>query len=255
MLIATPHSHLFTDEALRADILARSDAVEIRSASQAGQSGLPEIYHCELSIVAPWTEGERAMLAGLAGAGLGLVSFHSGSRYVENRLEGGAFVGVGEPMGREQMLAHARENAAIARQALGRVRLLVENNNDLGTDAYETVTDPDFLAEALDAADADLLLDVAHARISAVNRGQDERAYLGALPLGRVRQVHLSRHAVAEGRAKDAHDPLEEEDWQWVSELLYRGMPLEYVTVEYYKDGPTLLRQLERLRVLIEETR
>lgn len=230
----------------------------MRHAAHGAEAGGTALFHCELSLVAPWSSHEAgeigAAATAVAGAGgrLELVSFHLASRYARNRLAGGAFVGEGTPMTRETMLAHAARNALLARESCS-AELLVENNNHLGTDAYELVTDPRFISDLTAHAGVGLLLDVAHARISARNTGVDERDYLTALPLGSVRQVHLSRHGSDGTRAWDAHDPLEEQDWRYFLELIPLLPDLRYVTIEYYRDADALLAQLVRLRSILGE--
>ncbi len=261
VLVATPHSHLFADPALAGRLRAASDLVEIRLPEQAGEVRGEALYHCELSLVAPWGPQELAELGrvydGLrAGGGrLGAVSFHLASRYEENDLVDGAYVGRGEPMSAAAMLANAGQNGALARRALPATPLLVENNNHLGTDAYALVTDPAFIGEVMDQAGADLLLDVAHARISACNTGRDEAEYFAALGLDRALQVHLSRHAECGGRARDAHEALGEADWDYFAGLLPRLPGLRYATIEYYKDPERLLAQIARLREVLAGAR
>lgn len=231
----------------------------MRHARHGAEASGVALFHCELSLVAPWSADEAAEIGAaataVAGAGgrLDVVSFHLASGYVRNRVEGGAFVGEGEAMTRDTMLAHAARNAGIAREQCPDAKLLVENNNHLGTDAYDVVTDPEFISELAAHAGVGLLLDVAHARISARNTGVDERSYLAELPLGSVRQVHLSKHGSDAARAWDAHEPLEEEDWRYFRELLPLLPDLRYVTIEYYRDAEALLAQLARLRSILRE--
>lgn len=261
VLVATPESHLFDDPRVGERIRAASDLLEIRRPEQAAGVRGKALYHCELSLGVPWGPEELAELGAVydglhAGGGrLGAVSFHLLSRYADNDVVDGAFVGRGEPMSAADILGNAAQNGALARRALPATPLLVENNNHLGTDAYEAVTDPAFLVEVLDQAGADLLLDVAHARITARNTGRDEAGYLAALPLARARQVHLSRHGRAGERAVDAHEPLEDEDWTFFAGLLPRLPGLEYATIEYYKDPEALLAQIARLREVLTGVR
>lgn len=260
MLIASPRSSLFERPEDARRILDASDALEVRHAAHGAEVDGTGLFHCELSLVAPWNRDEAGEIGAAAsavvdaGGRLEVVSFHLASRYVRNRVEGGAFVGEGDPMTREAMLAHAARNALLARESCPGANLLVENNNHLGTDAYELVTDPGFIGDLAAHAGVGLLLDVAHARITARNTGVDERDYLMALPLGSVRQVHLSRHGSDGARAWDAHEPLDEHDWRYFKELRPLLPDLRYVTIEYYRDADALLAQLARLRSILGDT-
>lgn len=252
--IATPMSDLFGDPEQARLITDASDLLEIRHPPQATNVWGSVLYHCELSLVASWGDAGLAGLAatarGLAesGARLEAVSFHLASRYPMNVVRDGAFVGQGMPMDAGLMLATAAHNADLARLSFPGVPLMVENNNHLGTDAYEVVTDGAFIAELAVAADAGILLDVAHARITAANTGVEEQEYLSALPLERVWQVHLSRHGYAHGRATDAHEMLREDDWDYFAALSTRMINLRFATIEYYRDALGLLAQIDRLR-------
>lgn len=256
--IATPFSHLFADATVRGALIRASDLLELRTPAHVSDSEGDVLFHCEFSLVAPWGVRQRDELAKMADKARGrlqLVSFHVLSRYEDNDIVSGAFVGKGTPMSAEQMVANATDNLRYARQVFGaEVGMLVENNNHLGTDAYDTVTDAAFLCRLMDAAGLDLLLDIAHARITAHNTGVAEREYLGGLPLHRVRQVHLSGHGQrADGTYYDAHEPVTESDFDYFAALWGRSLTaLEFVTIEYYKDAASLLEQLGVLRALLE---
>jgi hypothetical protein len=102
-----------------------------------------------------------------------------------------------------------------------------------------------------------LLLDLAHARIAAHNRGEDVCAYLSALPLERVREIHVCGPGPdRSGVLQDEHQEMGEEDYALLDWTLERTHPL-VVTLEYGGTGShfewrsdlaTLERQLTRLR-------
>jgi uncharacterized protein (UPF0276 family) len=68
----------------------------------------------------------------------------------------------------------------------------------------------------------------------------------------RCLQVHLSGYRMERGVARDAHGLVEAEDWAFFSEQLGNLPHLRFVTIEYYKDGAQLKKQLERLRSVVE---
>ncbi len=250
--IATPCSTLITDKKSEHAVCSRSDAIELRRVEDTGKSGLPELFHCELSVVQRWSEADRDELRELAAqTNLVLLSLHVSSRFQNNILEEGVFIGSGKPYTHAALLKNAYENAAFVRSAFGpQVDLLVENNNDLRTDAYEIVTEPSFISELCLAVDAGLLLDVAHARISAHNKGLTDEEYFTLLPLDQVRQVHLSKHGIRGEWAYDAHCELDEDDWSFFMALL-DGLPrLEYATIEVYQNLESLLVMLDRLHAI-----
>nr|MDQ3327776.1 DUF692 domain-containing protein [Chloroflexota bacterium] len=119
--------------------------------------------------------------------------------------------------------------------------------------------DPHVIAAVCERTGVGLLLDLAHARIAAHNRGEDAYAYLSALPLDRVCEVHVCGPAAdADGVMRDEHQEMGEEDYAVLTWTLERTQPLA-VTLEYGGTGPhfnwrsdaaTLERQLLRLRAI-----
>lgn len=254
--VATPFSDLFSDPADRRAILAATDVVEIRHPHQVGMLDSRMIFHCDLSLVVPWGADDLETLGQVAESStLEAVSFHVLSRYMRNELVDGMFHGIDQPMNEETMFKNANNNVSSVREILHEnVSIMLENNNHLGPDAYDVVTDPCFLKELVEQHHIGLLLDVAHARITAHNTGCSLEEYLTGLPFGRCEQVHLSRHGVtAGGRAVDAHEALEAEDWALFESLIAASLPrVRYATLEYYKDCNGLLQQLERLRGILK---
>ena len=127
------------------------------------------------------------------------------------------------------------------------VPLLLENLDHQATGAYDHVCEPAFVRELLEATDALLLLDLAHAQVSASRLGRTIDAYLAELPLGRVRQLHVSGPRERDGALHDAHKPLRERDLALLRELLSATAPWA-VTLEYGRDEGALLEQVEALR-------
>jgi uncharacterized protein (UPF0276 family) len=251
--IATPYSDLLATPSLRKSVLALSDVIEARSPTHLGQLPCPFIFHSDLNLVSRWSAFERERLEEIARyRGLGLISFHVASCYQQNVIRNGAFHGVGEPFTASEMEVHAHENVTAAREVFGpELPVLIENNNDLGTDAYRTVTDSDFIARLVAKNGLHFLWDAAHSKITAVNRGMDHDAYMAKLPMECCLQIHLSGYRIERGIAFDAHEPLKEEDWRFFREQLGRLPHLRFVTIEYYKDGTLLKEELTRLRSVL----
>ena len=130
------------------------------------------------------------------------------------------------------------------------VPLLLENLDAQATGAYDHVCEPAFVRELLEATDASLLLDLAHAQVSASRLGRPIDAYLAELPLERVRQLHVSGPRPRDGTLHDAHEPLRDRDLQLLRELASATAPWA-VTLEYGRDEAALLEQVEVLRDLL----
>lgn len=261
--IATPYSHIFDNPDVKRSILSLSDMIEVRGPDQTNGISTSGLWHCELSIVRQWADRHLAYLSSivkgfkLANVRLEVASFHVPSRYQINEVVNGAFVGQGDPMTKDQMLVNAKNNNETLKKILteagfSNTRLLVENNNHLGTDAYEIVTSPIFIGDILDCTGMGLLLDVAHAKITALNTGWKEESYFEELPIERAEQIHLSHHGLASDKAFDAHDALNDDDWRFFSNLTAELPKLKYATIEYYKDANVLADLLKRLRIELD---
>jgi hypothetical protein len=124
--------------------------------------------------------------------------------------------------------------------------LILENLPSLPGEKYHYAADPAILADLLERMDCGVLLDLAHARLSATFRGQAVEEYLAVLPLERVRQIHVSGIRQRNGRWHDAHEPMGAEDYRLLNWALARCDPA-VVTLEYFRQEAPLREQIERL--------
>jgi uncharacterized protein (UPF0276 family) len=130
------------------------------------------------------------------------------------------------------------------------VPLILENLDYCPGGAYDHICEPEFIAAVLGATGAGLLLDLAHARVSAARLGLSIRKYLARLPLERVRQLHISGPRLRDGTLADAHEPLLEEDYLLLEYVLRHTRP-QALTLEYHRDEAALHGQLGRLRQML----
>jgi uncharacterized protein (UPF0276 family) len=105
----------------------------------------------------------------------------------------------------EESLAHVAERVRRVQDRLGR-RILLENVSSYAEFTVSTLTEWDFLAAVAEAADCGILLDVNNVFVSARNHGFDPRAFLDAVPAGRVGQIHLAGHSDHGTHLLDTHD-------------------------------------------------
>ena len=113
-------------------------------------------------------------------------------------------------------------------------------------------SDPATIRWLISALDTGMLLDLAHARVAAMFHALDVKDYLVRLPLERVRQIHVSGTRVVDGVLRDAHEPLQDADYDLLEWTLRRTTP-EMVTLEYFRDDQAALKEmLIRLRRCLE---
>jgi uncharacterized protein (UPF0276 family) len=149
--------------------------------------------------------------------------------------------------------------ARAARRLAGQVRrlaralpvpVLLENVEPLSLAGDEAEVRPSLIEQVLAETGCGLVLDIAHACVAADALSMDAGAYLEALPLDRVRQVHVSGTRLRAGRLVDAHEPLAEDDYARLELVLARTRP-EMVTLEYIREREALHQQLGRLRSIL----
>jgi uncharacterized protein (UPF0276 family) len=94
-------------------------------------------------------------------------------------------------------------------------------------------SEPEFIKDICHQSDSGFLLDIAHARCSAWHMHRDLLDYIQALPLDRLREIHLGGvlERPLEG-LRDTHTPLIEDDYRLLDFLLSKIRP-DMITIEY----------------------
>lgn len=137
------------------------------------------------------------------------------------------------------------------RQSLGSdMPVLVENLDYNPGGAYETVCDPHFINVVVEQTGVGLLLDLAHARISAHALQLPVEDYLSQLPLDSVCQLHVNRPLWNGSRLWDAHEDLLEPDYALLAWTLSRTEPWA-ITIEYNRDIKKIPTMVKRVRDLV----
>lgn len=95
------------------------------------------------------------------------------------------------------------------------------------------ISDPQWITAALEMSDAHLLLDLAHARVSAYHRHEVDLEYIDALPLERVWEIHLSAPRLETEGLRDRHLPLQSRDYELLERVLTRAPHTKFLTLEY----------------------
>jgi uncharacterized protein len=123
----------------------------------------------------------------------------------------------------ERMIADVQSTA----YRFGAERVIVENVPYRGAEGsvLRPGVEPDAITEIITETGCGLLLDISHARISARHLGMDERAYMTALPIDRLRELHFTGLHYLDGDWQD-HLPVLAEDWpvlDWALGSIRRG--------------------------------
>lgn len=148
---------------------------------------------------------------------------------------------------RERCLANIVRNGKRLSEWVG-IPLLLENFNYHPTNAYEYICEPDTFSELIEAIDCDVLLDLAHAQISARNMRQvNPRAYLERLPLAKVREIHINQPFDDGTQMLDRHLPIQERDLDLLRWTLERTPKAEAITLESHQPSEEALSNEVRL--------
>jgi uncharacterized protein (UPF0276 family) len=121
-----------------------------------------------------------------------------------------------------------RVTAAKLRQAQDalEVPVIVENVSSYAEFHASEMTEWQFLAEVVEAADCGILLDVNNIYVSSRNHGFDPRVYLDAVPAERVAQIHIAGHSRFEKYVLDTHDhPVLDQVWALYARAIERCGP------------------------------
>jgi hypothetical protein len=149
----------------------------------------------------------------------------------------------------EESLDTMCSRVARTQEALGR-KIFVENPSRYVRFRHSPISEPAFLGELARRTGCGILLDVNNVYVSCRNFEEDPLAYLDALPMDAVGEIHLAGHSTndADGRTvliDDHGSRVAEPVWQLYARALERCGPL-----------PTLVEwdtNLPDLAVLLEE--
>jgi len=159
----------------------------------------------------------------------------------------------------EEAVEHVCRRIDAVKRRLDRP-LLLENITAYAEMPGGTMEEGAFIAAVLEESDTNLLLDVNNVYVNARNLGRDPLAALRALPLDRVRQIHLAGYTPApapfEGLLFDTHAaPVSEPVWRLFREALAICGPVPTL-IEWDANVPTLdvlLDEADRARAIMED--
>ncbi|NDC56372.1 MAG: DUF692 family protein [Alphaproteobacteria bacterium] len=151
----------------------------------------------------------------------------------------------------EEALRHLVDRVTRVQDALG-CRLALENPSTYLEFTHSAMPEAEFLARLAQQADCLLLLDVNNVYVSCYNHRLDPAAYLDALPLDRVIQIHLSGHSHKGTHIIDTHDDHVIDDvWTMYAHVVQRMGRVPNTMVEWddhIPEFPVLLAELEKAR-------
>lgn len=253
--IATPVSELFSDVKVAGEIIDISDCLEIRDLNITKTFPKEELYHSDIQPIHEIGEEGLDTLAFVKKnkPGIKCITFHAASCFKHPKVNGYMF-DVGElKYTRQQMVNNFSGNMSKIKDLFeGKMLFGIENTNYYPTEAYEIITEPDFLSELCEQTGIAFLFDISHAKISAFNKGLSYDEYVKGLPLGKTIQIHISSYAFDGSIAYDAHEIPGDEVLSCVKDLQMKCPNLEYATIEYYKNCDKLVSSIRGLKEILK---
>lgn len=251
--IATPISSLFNENKNAKLIQNYSDCLECRDHSFKNKNKFQELFHCEFQPIHIFSQKQINYLREIKAIKpeLKLISFHIASCFEKPSVIGNKFFPKGVKISKDNLYSNAKINFQVLRKIFGkRVTLAVENNNYYKTEAYDYVTEPEFISKIVEENEINFLLDIAHAKISAFNFEIDYLEYLNKLPLDKMIQIHIAKPGFNDLKEIfDAHNMPSKKELDEVIFLIKKFPNVKYLTVEYYKNVNHLIKFLKELRI------
>jgi len=177
-----------------------------------------------------------------------IFSFDLGPSAEKVELEDYYYISKSEPLTTNKLLETIKYRISYIRNKYhGDIAL--ENLNFFPTTAYAHVCETDFIYDAIIENEVDMVLDIAHAIISAKNMGVDKYKYLSLFPLSRVKIIHLSSPGIKDGKWRDLHRIPTNEEYDvlaFIEKLLTQD---PYLVIESSDNLATLQKTYESVNI------
>ncbi|AKR42237.1 DUF692 family multinuclear iron-containing protein [Methylophilus sp. TWE2] len=151
----------------------------------------------------------------------------------------------------EESLKHIVHRIQQVQDRLGR-RIALENPSTYLEFKHSKMPEAEFIAAMANEADCHLLLDVNNVYVTCFNHRLDPQAYLDALPLDRVIQMHLSGHSNKGNHIVDTHDDhVIDEVWNLYKYVVHRAGRVPNTMIEWddrIPEFPVLSAELDKAR-------
>jgi uncharacterized protein (UPF0276 family) len=155
-------------------------------------------------------------------------------------------------------------NVLVARFGANRVMVEMVPFGNPAEGFFQPATEPPMIRRVVERTGCGLLLDLSHARITARVLGKDERAFLDAMPVEHLRELHVTGLGFLGPVLKD-HLPMTDADWRMFEWALDRIATKRWATpwctaCEYggvgelfrrYSDRDVMLRDIPRMSAMV----
>lgn len=134
-------------------------------------------------------------------------------------------------------------------------RILLENVSSYIESTDNQMHEATFIAQVIQLADCDLLLDLNNVYVNAVNHKYSAQDYVNNLPLHRVKEIHLAGFETKQGFLLDCHNnPICEQVWRLYEDVIAKQGPIPTL-IEWDNDlpeWPTLVKEQQKAQGIID---
>ena len=259
--LLTPISHLFkSDFRFASDIANASDWLEARERTADLRIPNTTHYHIDFDLnIGISNKQIDFLIEHVKGRDeITTLTFQAARDCELVKIKDGMYFPASPPISLKDQILNTQKSLAVIRDIVGTSRTIgIENNNFYPTGAYEISTSIEYLSEVISSSDIHLLLDIAHAKVSAYNLDISLQEYiLPLLDLNKCKQVHICEpelHKTPSGQniMKDVHGIPTNELTIYTIDLM-KKYNIEYLTCEYYKNSRRLVEYLNYTKTLIK---
>ena len=215
------------------------------------------MFHVDIDLTCDWNDERKDYLKKIfkKKKELKLITFQATKCCSKELIAKKIFQLYGKAYNRYEMLENANLNIKWLRTVLNReVAIGLENNNYYPSSAYDIITEGDFISEIVNQNNIFLLLDIAHAKVTAHYKQLIYDNYLDSLPLDKTIQLHICKPNIpGKGMAFDVHEAPNDQMFQEVLNLTKKYKKIKYLTIEYYKDKNVLIESILKLRNILKK--
>lgn len=137
-----------------------------------------------------------------------------------------------------EAIIYIKENVERLRKEFGKEILLENVPTHKGEAEYNFYSNPDFISKVIEETSCGFLFDIGHARVSAENLGIPFDEYVARLPMDKLIEIHLAGCMKnLDGNLVANHSKMNEEDYEFLENLLKVTTTLRTVTLEYGTTG------------------
>ena len=255
MKVITPISHLFNNPENAAKIAKLSDGLEARERTCNLRFKNTSHYHIDFDLNLGLTEKQIEFLKCNVKKrdDIEVLTFQATKDFEKTTIKNGIYQPIGTRLTINEQLERTKKSIKEIKNIVGSHKKIgLENNNYYPSSAYDIATSKEYIVEAANQNDINLLFDYAHAKVSCINRKDDFEDYSNfLLDNTNCIQLHLCKHRVDISEDKclaiDAHDIPSDEITEDALKLCKKYSSISALTIEFYQDSNILVNYLKIL--------